>query len=424
MSLQTFSSFPGGAINAYIADELLMIAKKNVVFQQLGEKAKLPPGNSKTFQFNRYNRLPLPLVSLTEGIPPSSTNMSLTTVQAVADQWGAYIAISDVAQLTIKHPLLTVAIELLGYQAAELVDREIINVLLAGTAVTYGGAATTRAGLTTVATDSLSDLVVQKVVAHLRSRGAYPYESQNYVGVIDPAEEQDVTTASNSAFVSASAYSNVKQLYNGELGMWRGVRWMTSNFIPTVTGVAAGTYTTPTSPAGTFAAAAYRVVTAYYDANTGFLVQLTQPDAVTFASLDSLAGTTPNNSAYNYKIFIGLSGGAQAAIMYQGVETTYGTGLIPFNTAFSVVAPPTSGVSIAGSDVPATAAIVHFGWVFGKQAYCTVDLQNLQTFVSAPNATISDPLVQQRTVGWKVMFKPVIQNNEYFERIEVLSAFN
>lgn len=424
MALQTFSSFPGGSVNAYIADELLMIAKKNVVFQQLGEKAKLPPGNSKTFQFNRYNRLSLPLVSLTEGIPPSSTNMSLTTVQAVADQWGAYIALSDVAQLTIKHPLLTVAIELLGYQAAELIDREIINVLAAGTSVTYGGSASSVAGLTNASTDSLSDLVVQKVVARLRQRGAYPYESQNFVGVIDPAMEQDVTTSSNSAFMYASAYSAVKQLYNGELGMWRGVRWMTSNFIPTVTGVAAATYTTPASPAGTFTAANYRVTTAYYDANTGFLVQLSQNDNVAFASLDSLGGTTPNDANYNYKIFVSLAGAAATAIMYQGIETTAGSGLIAPNTAFSIVAPPTSGVSLAGSDIPAAAAIVHSGWVFGKQAYCTVDLQNLQTFVSAPNATISDPLVQQRTVGWKVMFKPVIQNNAFMERINVLSAFN
>lgn len=424
MSTISTSTFSGANINAHIAAELLMIAKKAVIFQQLGEKAKMPAGEGKVFQFNRYERLSLPRTVLTEGTAPSSTDMSLSTVSATADQWGAFIEMTDVAILTIKHPLLAVAMELLGYQAAELVDREIINVLLAGTSVSYGGAITSRAGLATASTDSLADAVAQKVVAHLRNRGAHPYEGAHFVGVIDPSMEQDISQAANSAFVSASAYSNIKQLLNGEIGQWRGVRWMVSNLIPTITGVAAESYTSPSSPAGTFTTANYRVATAYYDATTGFLVKLSQNSAVAFTNLDSLAGTSPNNSAYIYKIFVGAAAGGATAIMYQGVETVYGTGYIPYNTAFSVVAPPASGASIVGSNIPADTKIVHLGWVFGKQAYCVVDLQNLQTFVSKPEATVADPLMQKRTVGYKLMFKPVIQNDNFLERIEVLSQFD
>lgn len=423
VTLVQTSSFSGANINAHIAKELLVLAKKAVVFQQLGETAKMPAGEGKTFQFNRYERLALPLNPLTEGTDPDSSTMSLATVSAVNDQWGAYIVLTDVAKLTIKHPLLETAIELLGYQAAELVDREIINVLLDGTSVSYGGSATTRAGLSTASTDSLSDSVVQRVVARLRNRGAHPYEGQHYVGVIDPSMEQDVSASANSAFVSAAAYSNIKALYNGEIGIWRGVRWMTSNFIPTVSGLAAGSYTTPASPAGTFTGASYRVSTAYYDKNTGFLVKLTQPDAVAFANLDSLAGTTPNDSNYKFKIFVGAAGGGATGTLYQGIETTYDDGFIPHNTAFSIVDPPTDGDSISGSNIPATGKTIHFGFVFGKQAYCKVDLQNLQVMVSKPEATTDNPLLLRRTVGWKLMFKPVIQNENFLERMEVMSQY-
>lgn len=420
MSTQTFSSFPGGAVNVHIADKLLMIAKRSVIFQQLGEKAKMPAGEGKTFQYNRYDRLSLPLVPLTEGVPPSSTNMALTTVQAVADQWGAYIALSDVAVLTIKHPLLQVAMNLLGYQAAELVDREIINVLLAGTSVTYGGSATTRYLLQTASSDSLADAVVQKAVSRMRTRGAYPYEGTHYVGVIDPAMEQDVSQASNSAFLYASAYSNVKMLYNGEIGQWRGVRWMVSNLIPKILGAAALSVTTPTG--GTFASATYRSYVAYYDVTTGFLVKTT--DVATgdvFVSGDQYVATMPSDTAYNYKIFIGLAGGGVSGAYYQGSEATYAFGAIPAATVVSVLAPPTSGT--VGTAPVFLAKTVHFGWVFGKEAYSVVDLMNLKSFVSVPNATTVDPLVQVRTVGWKLMFKPVIQNNDFLERIEVLSQF-
>lgn len=424
MSTQTFASFPGGSINAHIAAELLDIAFKAVIFQQLGEKAKMPEGQGKTFQFNRYDRLALPLVPLTEGTAPSSTNMALSYVQAVADQWGAFVELSDVAVLTIQHPLLSVAMNLLGFQAAELVDREIINTLFAGTSVSYGGTATTRAGLATASSDSLTDKVVQKAVARLRTRGAIPYDGTHFVGVLDPAAEQDVSQATNSAFVSASAYSNIKQLLNGEIGQWRGVRWMSSNFIPTTTGLAAISVASPASPAGTFAGANYRISVMYYSASTGFLEKVTQNDAVAVSALDSLAITMPSDTNYVYKIFIGIAAGGATAVMYQASESTYAFGFIPAAASAVVLAPPTSGTSFSGSNVPATSAIVHASWVFGKQAYCVVDLQNLQTFVSKAEATVYDPLAQKRTVGYKLMFKAVIQNDNFMERIETLSEFN
>lgn len=423
MSLQTFASFPGGSINAHIADELLIIAKKAVIFQQLGEKAKMPAGEGKTFQFNRYNRLNLPQSPLTEGTPPASTDMSLTTVQAVSDQWGAYVALSDVAVLTIKHPLLQVAIELLGYQAAEMIEREIIETLQSNTNVSYGGAATSRAGLTSVTSMSLSDFSVQSMIALLRNRGAHPYESQNYVGVIDPSMEQDISQNSNNSFTLAAAYSNVKQLLNGEIGMWRGVRWMVSNMIPKLETLAAISFTSPTSPAGTFAAANYRLIVEYISDRTGFVEYVTDPAAVAISALDSVALTTPATSGYTYKIYIGLAAGGAGGPFYQASESTYALSSIPSSTACVVLAPPTSGSVGVVPGASGTTLGIHQGWILGRQAYCTVDLQNLTTFVSAPQATISDPLVQQRTVGWKLMFKPVIQNEDFLQRFEGLSNF-
>lgn len=421
MATQLFSSFTGGAINAHIAEELLIIAKKAVVFQQIGEKAMMPSGEGKTFQFNRYERLNLPSVVLTEGTAPTSTNMTLSTVSAVSDQWGAFVEISDVALLTIKHPLLNVAMDLLGYQAAELVDREIIKILLASTNVSYGGAITTRQTLSSTTTDSLSDAVVQRVVTHLRTQGAHPYEGSYYVGVVDPGMEQDLSQSSNTAFTNASAYSNVKQLYNGEVGTWRGVRWMSSNLIPKLIGVAAPAFTSPTSPAGTFTTANYNVTYEYVSNATGLVEKYTQDAAVAFTNLDSLAGTTPSDTNYSYKIYISIAAAASGTVMYQGSESTFGFGLIPASTAVVVLAPPITGTT-AGA-IPGTGKNVHFGWVFGKQAFAVVDLMNLKAYVSDGKAIVGDPLAQKRTVGYKLMFKPVIQNQNFLERMECLSAF-
>ncbi len=421
MAVQGFSAFSGDAVT-FIAEKTLLVAKKAVIFQQLGDKNQLPAHNSKTFQFTRYDRLDLPGSSLTDGVTPTNTDMAITTVSATCEEWGAYVNLSDVAQLTIKHPVLVKAINLMGLQAAETMDREIINVLLAGTNIFYGGNVANRAALSSTSTDVMNTALVRKMVSTIRQNGAYEYEAQDYMGVVDPYVEMDLSA--DSTFQTAASYSNIKVLQNGEIGRWMGVRWMRSNLIPILAGIAAGTYTTPASPAGTFTAASYRVTTAYYDVKTSFLVGLTQNDAVAFANLDSLGGTTPSSTAYKYKIFVGAAAGGATGTMYQGVETTYGTDFIPAATAFSVVDPPASGVSIVGSNVPGSAKNVHFSWIFGKESFAVVDLMKLQTFVTPAQASDSDPLLQRRKAGWKFMFKAVIQNQDFIERAETLSAYN
>ena len=150
---------------------------------------------------------------------------------------------------------------------------------------------------------------------------------------------------------------------------------------------------------------------------------MTVNTGVAISALDSLAATMPSDTDFVYKVFIGIAAGGADDIMYQGVESTDGTGFLAAAQAAVILAPPVSGDSIAGSDIPTAAKIVHFGWVLGKQAYASVDLMNLKAYVSKPQATTVDPLVQQRTVGYKLMFKPVIQNDNFMERIEVLSEF-
>lgn len=416
---QTYSSFSNDAVT-YIAEKTLMIAKKAVVFQQLSDKATLPHKNSKVFQYTRFDRMSLPLAALTEGTTPDNSSVSISVVSATADQWGAYVLISDVADITIKHPVMQKAIDLMGYQAAETVERETLNVLFAGTNVAFGGVVSLRSSL--AATDVLNTTVVKKAVSALRAGGAHEAEGQDFVGVVDPYVEMDL--AGDTTFQNAGSYSNIKVLQNGEIGKWMGVRWMRSNMIPTISGIAAETFTSPASPAGTFAAANYRVAIGHYDAATGFLVKLSQNAVNAFAALDSLGGTTAN-TAHRFKIFVGLAAGAAADAMYQGVETTYGTGFIPANTAFSVLAPPVSGDSIAGSSIPAaTPVVVHFSWIFGKEAFVTIELDKLQSFMVGGQASDSDPLAQRRKAGWKILFKAAIMNQNYLVRIETGSAFN
>jgi N4-gp56 family major capsid protein len=79
----------------------------------------LPEGRGTTYTAVRYNRLPLPFAPLSEGVPPVGQTMSISTVSATAQQWGDKVTITDVAELTIKHPVFKKAIELTALQVSE-----------------------------------------------------------------------------------------------------------------------------------------------------------------------------------------------------------------------------------------------------------------------------------------------------------------
>ncbi len=61
--------------------------------------------------------------------------------------------------------------------------------------------------------------------------------------------------------------------------------------------------------------------------------------------------------------------------------------------------------------------------MFGRGAYGQVTLDDVK-FVYLKEADKSDPLNQLRIVGWKCFYGTLIENQNFFMRIESASAFN
>lgn len=409
MAAQTFSNFSADA-QTYIAAQTLMRIKRDVIVYGLGKKEKLPNRFSKTFQFTRYEKLNLPKVALTEGTTPS-TNASITisTVQAVMDQWGDFVNISDVADLTVKHPVMEQAIQLLSEQASETIDREVIKVLLANTSVYYPGVVSSRGGL---ASNSYFDTdTARKTIAALRGRGAQPYEGRLFMGLIDPYVEMDLSK--DSTFQTAASYSNILVLQNGEAGRWMGVRWVTSNLLPVLERLASVTTASSAASGGSLANSTtyYMKVTAVDNAigfETAVTVEQTQ---ATGASDEAIAITMPATSGYTYNVYFGATTG----VLYKVASLQDPSAVV------TVLAVPTSGDTPPAT--PASGVKVHFSWVLGKEAFAVPELMSLQTFMTPRGASDSDPLSQRRKASWKVMFKSVICNENFLARIESASAF-
>ena len=231
-------------VEAYIADKTLPLARRQLVVYHFGDPLDLPKGRGVTYTATRYQRVPLPFAPLSEGVPPIGELMTIQQVVATALQWGDKITITDVAELTIKHPLFKKAIELTGLQVAETLERNTFNALMALAQVNYVNSRGARASL--VAGDVMNIHELNRAYAMLFTLGAPRYMGDemtdtkleadaggarasnnprampHYVAVIHPFVAGDLRE--NSSINQAWSYSDINRLYNYEIGEWSGIR--------------------------------------------------------------------------------------------------------------------------------------------------------------------------------------------------------
>jgi N4-gp56 family major capsid protein len=131
-------------------------------------------------------------------------------------------------------PVDPVAANAVGYNAGLSIDTICKNVLQAGDNVLYatGGAVDPSSRTTVNADDTLAAADVRRVVAQLRGANV-PTIGGSYVGFIHPDVSYDFRSATDAAAWRTPAnYVDPSGIYNGEIGMFEGVRFMESSRAP------------------------------------------------------------------------------------------------------------------------------------------------------------------------------------------------
>ena len=409
-------------VSLYIRDELLDIAEKNVVFAQHALMAPLPQHNGKTCQFSRYPRLALPMVAATEGTTPSSVAISVETVQAITDQWILVVEHTDLAEITIKHPIVSITTELLGLAQAELVDREIQKVLMAGSDVVFAnavaGSNTVRSNLAT--TDVVNSTEMRKLWAILSRNGARRI-GQNYVFICDPEVSQDVQ--SQSDFISTHQLGQAKAIFNMQFGSWLGFDCEVSNFIPSVTLGGSGDWTVAAATI-TNSFADGQTVNVFLEAinsSTGLVEKVYAVKSTTVTTAEGVNVTVPSTAGYLYNVYVANADNDATVANSQ----LYAEAQAP-STVVAVSAFTTSSASARRpQQAPATSVTVHTSYAIGKEAYGMVKLSgdNLRVLMTDGKPSDSDPAAQRRKISLKGSFKAVVLNGDWVQRIESGSAF-
>ena len=208
---------------------LLREAGPKLVHDQFGQKRDIPSGNGKTIEFRKFNQLPKALTALTEGVTPDGGALDVTSLTATVAQYGYFLRISDVLDLTAIDNVIVEASQLLGSQAGVTMDTVVRNQLVAGNNVLFcptvasgaETAVTQRKNMNT--TSQLTVKMIQKAVTLLKNNNV-PDFNGDYVAIIHPSVAYDLKR--DPEWVNAHQYAQPENLFTGEIGKIAGVRFV------------------------------------------------------------------------------------------------------------------------------------------------------------------------------------------------------
>ena len=373
--------------------QLLESAKTRFVHAEFGQKRPIPRGNGKYVNFRRWNLFDpqSAMRGLVEGVTPSGQTLSQSDVEAEVKQYGAYVEVSDLLDLTAYDAVINDSAELLGEQLGTVVEWVTRDAMCAGTNVQYAGGKTSRSALTS--SDRLTTDEVRKAVRTLKKNKARQFSEDgrkpHYICICSPEATYDLQ--SDEMWKNVSAYSNAEAVYSGEIGMLYGVVFVES------------------TEAKVYTQAVRNFVKSSTNSSTSFVLANTP----TKAEIEYLS--VPGN-----KIMIGSNEYTLAAVAPFDEDTN----TVTLSAAASLTANAevwSNDAASKGSD--GKALDVHCALVFGKDAYGVIDVEGkgaVQLIVKPHGSSgTADPRDQRATIGAKVTaYTAAILNDLWLVRIE------
>ena len=215
----------------YYHDTLIDNAEPYLVHDQFAQEINIPEHGGKTVEVRYFDQLAKNVTALTEGVTPDGTSLSMGVKTATVSQYGGYVTLSDVINVTAIDPMLVQATKAMGSQAGRSLDTITRNVITAGTNVMFAPkyvnnvktAVTARANLDATALIDVDTIL--KAAAQLENNLAETING-SYVAIIHPLVKYDLMRCQE--FIDWHKYASPEELFRGEIGMIGNVRFVVS----------------------------------------------------------------------------------------------------------------------------------------------------------------------------------------------------
>jgi N4-gp56 family major capsid protein len=375
---------------------LIELASPSLVHDQFGQKRKIPKNGGKSVEFRCFSSLPKATKAITEGVTPSGNRLNVTSITCTPEQYGDYVELSDVFELTSVDNTIIEATRKLADQAGLTLDTVVRNELNGGTNVMFCPKVDSSSAETEVIErgdlDQTSKLTVKqifKAAAELKAMNA-PKIDGYYVGIIHPYVAYDLMQEAGDRWMNVNQYAKPENILRGEIGAIGGVRFVES------------TEAKIFAPAEISGCSVFAVVSGQKGAST----------VTVSGRIDG------NGTELPLDIYVGGEANKITAFANGEGDTTVITLAEPLAKTLA----ETDKVVCKGGTKDGLS--VFSTLVLGADAYGVTEMEGGIENIIKQKGYGNDPLNQRSSVGWKAFKCAKRLVEEYMIRIESVSAFS
>lgn len=207
-------------VQTYYEKVFLARAQYELVMKEGAQIRTHATGQGRTVNFTRYNPLTVITTPLGEASNPVSCPINASTVAMTLSEYGLTTTHGKLLTLVSIDSGMKEKVELVGQNMGETLDQLTRAELQNGTAY-YGNDKTVHSF---TAGDSLDACDIRMMVRQLEINKAMAYKDGLFLGKTDPYSKYNLL--GDTTWVNGKTYSDVKDLYAGEMGELYQVRWL------------------------------------------------------------------------------------------------------------------------------------------------------------------------------------------------------
>ena len=207
-------------VMVYYEKVFLARAKYELILSEGGQLRTHPANSGRQVNFTRYDPLTIITSPLGEASNPVTCPINASTVTMTLSEYGLTTTHGRLLTTVSIDSAMKEKISLVGQNMGQTLNRLVGNELANGTSY-YANGHTVG---TIAAGDVLDACNIRMMVQNLELAKAYVYPDGFYIGKTDPISKYQLL--GNTVWVNAKTYSDVQDLYKGEMGELYQVRWL------------------------------------------------------------------------------------------------------------------------------------------------------------------------------------------------------
>lgn len=216
----TDAAFAAVVTNLVIKNLIENLRSKPVIAQFGSYIRAKNVGGTKGFVYSAFTDLG-PAQPLLEGIPPESEKLAFDSQTFFGTQKGKLVAITDLADMISPFDLYSQAAERVAWNAIDTLEKDIAT-LLSG--------ADNGIGITSAKTTAVGRII--DVVTAMKIAEVPMFPDSTYHALISPTDASIIMAeVGELGWTDTQKYANSTALLNGEIGKFRGVRFIESTRI-------------------------------------------------------------------------------------------------------------------------------------------------------------------------------------------------